>query len=328
MDAPAERENRALKKILIALTVLLTLLCGCDRQSDNPEQSPRMRIQFDWLPEPEFGGFYAARMGNEFEKRGLKVELHAGAAGTPVIQMVASGQAELGVSGADDLLIALDHGIDLVPVYASFKESPLGLMLHADRQYAEPSQLFREGTLAMIPGSTPLRFLERKFPFAGVKLVPVGSSLASFLSDPLFAQLCFITSEPVEAEAAGAKVKVLLFKELGYNPYTGVLFTRRQFFEQHREEIARLVEALKGGWISYQSNPEPAIAEMHRLNPTMTIETFRKSTQIQEAYLWGGSREGAGLMTDVRWKELATTLKDLGLIREIPTVNLGSAQGQ
>lgn len=304
----------------IAIMILLAILAGCDKPGHSTGETSEtlMRVQFDWAPEPEFGGFYAAELKDEFKKRQLRVELHPGTAGTPVVQMVASGQIELGVSGADDLLIALDHGMDLVPVYASFQDSPLGLMLHLEREFSDPSELVQKGTLAMIPGSTPLRYLERKYPFQGVRLVPTGNNLSSFMSDPLFIQQCFITSEPVEAEAKGAKVRVLLFKDLGYNPYTGVVFTRRQFLKEHPDEIARFTEALKSGWHLYQSDPEPAILAMHQKNPTLSLSTFRKATQIQEAYLFGSSKDQAGEMTENRWMDLAITLKELGLIQNLP----------
>lgn len=311
-------------KHLLSFVLILALMplfsgCGSNSQGTGAETS-RIRIQFDWLPEPEFGGFYAAKQLGLFEKRQLDVELRPGTAGSPVLQMVASGQVEFGVSGGDDLLIARDHGLDVVPVFAAFQDCPLGLMLHAERPLAAVTDLFKAGTLAMIPGSTPLRFLERKYGFHGVRLVPTGNSLATFLHDPLFTQQCFITSEPVEAESQGSKVRVILFKELGYNPYTGVVFTRRDYLKAHPQQVQALVEALRAGWQAYQSNPEAAIQEMRRLNPTMSLETFRRATAIQEAFLWpeGLERSDGGTMVESRWQQLGQTLLELNLIQSRP----------
>lgn len=314
-------ETLCLNTVLSLITLLgfLFSLSACQPESTaSGTAAERIRIQFDWLPEPEFGGFYAARQLGLFEKRQLDVDLRPGTAGTPVLQMVASGQVEFGVSGADDLLIARDHGIDVVPIYAAFKDCPLGLMLHAERAYNDVSDLFRTGTLAMIPGSTPLRFLERKYPFSGVRLVPTGNNVATFMHDPLFVQQCFITSEPVVAEAQGTKVRVILFKDLGYNPYAGVVFTRRDYYNSHPAQIKALTEALRSGWQAYQAHPEPAMAEMHQLNPTMSMDTFQKATSIQEAYLWSNAedRNQAGTMIESRWQALGKTLLELGLIQK------------
>ncbi|MEY4684875.1 MAG: hypothetical protein RLZ25_1334 [Pseudomonadota bacterium] len=293
------------------LTLILTT--GCD--SNKEHESGQLRIQFDWVPEPEFGGYYAAELMGLFSARNLAVDLRPGAAGTPVIQMVASGQAELGVAGADDLLIAKSHGIDVVPVFAAFHDCPLGLMIHAERKINGVEDLFKNGTLAMTPGSAPTRFLEKRYGYHGVKLVPYGNNLATFMSDPLFGQQCFITSEPVAAERGGVKVRVILFKDLGYNPYAGVLFTRRAFLEKHPDEIRTLVAAVKEGWLAYQSDPEPAIARMMSLNSTMSLETFRTATQIQQDYLWpqAGGHETFGTMEASRWDSLSKTLNELGM---------------
>lgn len=313
--------------LFILWIALMPLHGGCGSNSQGTgSQTSRIRVQFDWLPEPEFGGFYAAKQLGLFEKRQLDVELRPGAAGSPVLQMVASGQVEFGVSGGDDLLIARDHGLDVVPVFAAFQDCPLGLMLHAERPLSAVTDLFKSGTLAMIPGSTPLRFLERKFGFHGVRLVPTGNNLATFFQDPLFTQQCFITSEPVEAESQGSKVRVILFKDLGYNPYTGVVFTRRDYLNAHPQQVKALVEALRAGWQAYQSNPEPAIQEMHRLNPTMSLETFRRATEIQESFLWpeGFEKTATGTMVESRWQELGQTLLQLNLIQSPPAKLLES----
>jgi NitT/TauT family transport system substrate-binding protein len=303
-----------------ALAFVLCLLALIPFSGCNKEESPAnpsIRIQFDWVPEPEFGGYYEAERQGLFTAKGLTVDLRPGAAGTPVIQMVASGQAEFGIAGADDLLIAKSHGVDLVPVFAAFHDCPLGLMIHAERQLGGFEDLFYSGTLAMTPGSAPTRYLEKRFGYHGVKLVPYGNNLATFMADPLFGQQCFITSEPVAAERAGAKVRVILFKELGYNPYAGVLFTRRDFLKQHPDQVKALVEAVREGWLKYQKDPEAAISRMHALNGTMTLETFHTATRIQEAYLWPESEgpEHFGEMDKERWEALARTLKDLGIIQ-------------
>ncbi len=302
--------NRLL--LLIGIFALL-LTAGCSESKDSA--TDRMRIQFDWIPEPEFGGYYEAELQGLFSGRQLPVELHPGAAGTPVIQMVASGQAEFGVTGADDLLIAKSHGVDVVPLFAAFHDCPLGLMIHAERHIAGVEDLFQSGTLAMTPGSAPTRYLEKRYGYHGVKLVPYGNNLATFISDPLFGQQCFITSEPVEAERGGAKVRVILFKDLGYNPYAGVLFTRQAYLETHRDQVKSLVAALKQGWLAYQANPEPAIARMQRLNATMSLETFQTATRIQQDYLWPKDEGPAkfGSMEASRWDTLSTTLQELGM---------------
>ena len=53
-----------------------------------------VKVALDWVAEPEFGGFYAARERGFFKQHGLDVTLQGGGSGVPVMQMVAAGQAD------------------------------------------------------------------------------------------------------------------------------------------------------------------------------------------------------------------------------------------
>src|SRR4051812_47571102 len=83
-----------------------------------------IKLALDWVPEPEFGGFYAARAGGAFAKENLDLTIQGGGAGVPVVQMVATGQSEFGIAGADEILKARAKGADVVPIYATFQRSP------------------------------------------------------------------------------------------------------------------------------------------------------------------------------------------------------------
>ena len=57
-----------------------------------------MQFALNWKAEPEFGGFYAAKLSGYFEKRGLNVDITEGGAGTPVVQMVANSKVPFGIA--------------------------------------------------------------------------------------------------------------------------------------------------------------------------------------------------------------------------------------
>src|SRR6185295_18922209 len=100
----------------------------------------------------EFGGFYAARASGAFAKENLDLTIQGGGAGVPVVQMVATGQSEFGIAGADEILKARAKGADVVPIYATFQHSPQGLMAHASRGAKTIADLLGSGTLAIEPG--------------------------------------------------------------------------------------------------------------------------------------------------------------------------------
>ena len=64
----------------------------------------RVRLALNWFPEAEHGGFYAALVHGYYQKQGLQVEILGGGPDAPVIQRVATGAVEFGVTNADDVL--------------------------------------------------------------------------------------------------------------------------------------------------------------------------------------------------------------------------------
>src|SRR5688572_32019820 len=97
---------------------LFALVAGCSRKADPGAQASgttAIKLALNWVPEPEFGGFYAARDGGAYKKAGFDVEIRGGGAGVPVVQMVASGQVDFGIAGADEVITARARGADVIP---------------------------------------------------------------------------------------------------------------------------------------------------------------------------------------------------------------------
>ncbi len=123
----------------LALTLALSMLSGlgCAKKAEpheSPEGGPTLTkatMALDWVPEPEFGGFYAAREDGAYTRHGITAEIQGGGAGVPVLQMVATGRADFGTVGADELITARARGADVVALFAVFQTSPQGIMVHA-----------------------------------------------------------------------------------------------------------------------------------------------------------------------------------------------------
>lgn len=296
----------------------LLLLAGCFGEDAPTWALPKTALQLNWVPEPEFGGYYAARELGAFVAEGLDVEIRPGGAQSPVEQMVAAGQVAFGISSGDNLLMARDRGADLVAIFAAYQSFPEGIMVHASRGLNAMTEVFQGGTLGVIPGTPFLKLLERQYGLDKVKVVPHDNNIAPFLHDPKMAQQCFISSEPIVARHAGVEPKVFMLKDIGFNPYTGLIITRRQTLEAHPDQVRALVRAVRRGWQAYLADPGPANRVMHALNPTMAAETFAEAAIIQKPLIQGQLDDGSlGTMTLERWRTLAEQLHGLGLIERV-----------
>src|SRR4051812_20829616 len=188
--------HSALGMLSLFAVLLSACFSGCAKKSvEKPGEQTAVLLALDWVPEPEFGGFYAARASGAFRKNGLNVEIRGGGAGVPVVQMVATGKAQFGIAGAAEVITARARGADLVPVFATFQTSPQGIMVHASRGYKTMGDALKTGTLAIEPGHPYAAFLKKKYGGFGATVVPYDGGVARFMVDPTFAQQCYVTAE-------------------------------------------------------------------------------------------------------------------------------------
>jgi NitT/TauT family transport system substrate-binding protein len=297
----------------VALLCMLLSVFGCKRAAKTDAQ--KTRIQLNWVPEPEFGGIYAARETGAYQRAGLDVEIMAGAAGTPVLQIVASGQADFGVVGADDVVLARARGVDIVAVFASFQHSPLGVMVHKNRALERLEDL-KSGTLAIEPGLPFGQWIKKKYGFAGVTIVPYDGGVAKFLTDPLYAQQCYVTAEPIAVRRKGTEPKVFPARETGFDPYANVIVVKGSTLKSRLPLVRSFVAATAEGWKAYLAAPRATNEAMAKLNTGMDLATFDEAAKAQEPLVRGDGELGA--MTEARFKELGDQLVELKTIDKAP----------
>ena len=296
------------RRAFLASLPALGFLAACGSKA-------KLRLALNWKPDPQFGGFYAA----PFEQQKIDIEILPGGAGTPTVQMIGAGTAEFGVVSADELVIARSRGNDVVALFAVFQDTPQGIMVHEERKLAAIEEVFEEGTVALQKGLPYARLLEKQFGFSRVKIVPSpGGDISAFLSDPLFAQQCFIMSEPLQARRAGAKVTVFPVADVGYNPYTTVLATSGEFLAANPGVAEGVVSAVREGWRAYLADPKPTNEKMNKLNPSMDPATFAEVAEAQESFIENDetAANGLGSMTRERWEKLIGQLHGLGDIEK------------
>ncbi|MDI1478387.1 ABC transporter substrate-binding protein [Polyangium sp. y55x31] len=301
---------------------LLATAAGCKGSADGGGAAAgKVKLTLNWVAEPEFGGFYAAREGGAFKRAGLDVEIMTGGAGVPVMQMVANGQSDFGVAGADEVIIARARGADVIPVFATYQTFPQGIMAHASRGAKTMADVFQSGTLAIEPGTAYAAYLKKTYGFDKVKVVPYDGGVARFVVDKEYAQQCFITSEPIAAKKKGAEPKVFLVADEGFDPYAAVVITRRALWKENPDKVRAFVRASREGWRAYLDDPAPANAVMQKLNTTMDAETFAAAAAAQKPLVENAQTKKLGMMTRERWDTLGKQLLELGIIDKVPPLD-------
>ncbi len=279
-------------------------------------QTTSVQLALNWLPEPQFGGFYNALVSGEFEKNKLNVEILKGGSGTPTIQMLAKGVVDFAIVSAEEILLSNDKNRrnQIIALFATFQVNPQILMSHKERNFRNISDLLQsDGYLAWQSGLSYSLFLRKKYPQIKVKMVPYLGGLTQFQKDKNLSQQGFITSEPLAAEKLGIKINTFLVSEEGFNPYTTVLAVKKDYYLKNKDLAERMVRSIRKGWDDYLNDPSLANNKMNELNPSMDKETFNKSAKSQENLI--RSEGNLGSMNSERWKKLISQMKELNLIK-------------
>ncbi len=292
-------------------------LAACrDRQSPSANGLTPIRLQLDWYPQPEQGGFFAAQLAGYYRAEGLDVSLLPIPQYGSVAQVVSTGKAEFGLGSSDQVLEWNSNGLPLVAVFATMQHDPQAIMVHKNSPIRDFNDLSGH-SIAAQTGATWLKYVINRYHLHDVRQLPTTLSIANFLADPGYVQQIFITSEPFFAEQAGAQVRNLLISSSGYDPYR-VTLTRRDFAAQHPDVVARFVRASIRGWNEYLRDPGPTNAQLLQLNPALNPaqEAYTAKALREGGFVTGGDTTGTqtGRMDAARWNAMYEQLKSLGIL--------------
>lgn len=290
---------------------------GCEPSGRAPAKAPqdsgpqleRVTLALNWFPEVEHGGYYAALVHGYYRDAGLDVEILPGGPSAPVVAQVATGQVAFGVANADNLLFGRAEDAPVVALFAPLQTSPRCLMVHEGSGIRKFEDL-KNITLAMSDGAAFAQYLRKRIPLEHVRIVPYSGSVAPFLLDQRYAQQGYVFSEPYIARKQGGHPRVLMLSDLGFNPYTSLLFTSESLLASKESLVRRMVEACERGWQHYLRSPAETNRYIAGLNPEMDLDILlfgaRAIRPLAESE--HTARQGLGTMSLDRWTTLEKQL--------------------
>lgn len=276
----------------------------------------KVRLQTDWFPQAEHGGFYQALAKGYFKEEGLDVELLPGGPGAHIKPKIVGGDAEFGMNPATDILVAADRGLPLVIVGAYLQHDHQALLLHADNPVRRFEDLDGK-TIIASPSLVWIQYLQKKY---GIKinLQPVPYGLAQFMADARSIRQCIITNEPFLAKQQGVAIRTMPLRDAGYDAYH-VLFCRKEFVEKNPALVRAMVRASLRGWKDYiEGDPSPAHQLIRERNQNMSAEflDYSRSQMIHHQLVSGDSKSGEkiGQFKTARVQELIVLLQGIGMV--------------
>jgi NitT/TauT family transport system substrate-binding protein len=304
-------------RVLLSIALCLSLV-SCARQDKGSNGLTRVRLQTDWFPQAEHGGFYQALAKGFYREAGLEVDLLPGGPGAHIKPKIAGGDAEFGMNPSIDIIVAAGRGLPLVMVGAYFQHDPQALLLHDDNPIRSFEQLDGKTVIAS-PGLAWIQYLQKKYSIK-LNLQPVPYGLAQFMADRSAIRQCVITNEPYLARQQGASIRTMRLADAGYDGYH-IIFCKRDFAREHPDVVRAFVEASLKGWKDYvEGDPEPAHRMILERNRNMTPEflQYSRSEMIRNQLVSGDPSKGEyiGLFRPDRVSEIIKMLHEVGMLEQ------------
>ncbi len=258
-----------------------------------------------WYGQAEHGGFYQALATGLYKKHGLDVTIRMGGPQVQGMQLMMAGQADMHMGYDFQVLKSLEQGLTPVTVATSFQHDLQGLMTHAD--VPNLAALKGKTILVATAGRTSWwPWLKNKYGYTEEQVRPYTFNLQPFFADKNIAQQGYLSSEPFQAEKAGAKAKFFLFAHDGFPPYGSTIVATQKMVKERPAVVARFVRASLEGWKSYAANPAPGNELIKKDNPNMKDDqlSYALGKLMEHKLITGGdaAKMGIGVMTDARWK--------------------------
>lgn len=283
-----------------------TILGGLLAASVMAQSPEKLVFITNWYAQAEHGGFYQALAEGTYRKAGLDAEIRMGGPQVNVMQLLLAGRADA-VMGYDlQTIKAIEQGLPVVTIGATFQKDPAALIAHPD---VKSLQDLKSRTLLIGQASetTFWPWLKSKYGYTDAQKRPYSFSVQQFLVDKNVAQQGYATSEPYSIEKGGVKPVVFLLADAGYPPYAQTIVTTRSVLEKRRDALQRFLRATAEGWKSYLANPGPGNALVKKANPEMeeALLAYGVAKMREFQLVTGGDASSTGIlgMTDARWKQ-------------------------
>ena len=286
--------------------------------ADGVHAADKIVFVTNWYAQAEHGGFYQAVAEGIYQRHGLEVTIKMGGPQVNVYQLLLAGQADFAMGYDIATLNAVEQGLPLVTVAATFQADPAAMIAHPDVKDLADLKT-RTLLIGQASETTFWPWLKAKYGFTDAQKRPYSFSVQQFLVDRNVAQQGYATSEPYSIQKGGVSPRIFLLAANGYPPYAETIVTLARTVKDKPDLIRRFVEASALGWKSYLANPAPGNALIKRDNPQIEDDLLAFSVARMKDFglVAGGEavKQGILTMTDARWKQTFDFMAEAGLIR-------------
>jgi ABC-type nitrate/sulfonate/bicarbonate transport system substrate-binding protein len=275
------------------LAVLVAASVGCQGAQPAAMEPPEpVVVMLDWFPNTNHTGLYVALEQGWYDDEGLAVEIVEPAEGSTLVQVVAAGQADFGISYQEEVSYARAEEIPIVSVAAIIQHNTSGFASPVDRGIHRPKDF--EGKRYGSWGSPIERaVLDVLMACDGgdvneVEFIDIG--WADYFTvverDVDFAWI-FFGWTGIEAELRGMPLDIVMlsdWSECVPDYYTPVIITSEENIAEKPELVRSFLAATSRGYEFAIAKPADAAEMLLKQAPESNADLVRRSQEWLSPY--------------------------------------------
>lgn len=321
------------KLIILSLCFALVFsLVGCIGK-DSESQENKITIVLDWTPNTNHTGIFVAKTNGYFEEAGLNVEIvqpPEGGAET----MVASGQAQFGVSFQDSLAPAFvgDTVMPITAVAAIIQHNTSGIISRYGESMDTPKGLEgkKYATWDLDVEKATIRDVMEAVggDFSLVELIPstITDEVSALQSGSVDAIWIFYAWAGVACEVANLKTDYFEFADIDpvFDYYTPVIIGNNDWLKENPETAKAFIKALSKGYTFAVENPKEAADILMEEVPELKSNSdlvYKSQEYLASEYISDASRWGE--FDAERWASFFSWLNENNLLENKIDPNYG-----
>lgn len=311
-----------MKKLIIVLSIVIIGLIGCSSGEEvNQADLEKVTFVLDWTPNTNHTGLYVAQSKGYFEDAGLDVEIiMPGESGAE--QMIASGQAQFGISHQEGLTEARIQDIPIVSIAAVIQHNTSGFAAPVEKGIASPKD-FAGKTYGGWGAPVEKAVIDALMKQEGesvdhVDIIHIGNTdfFTAIERDIDFAWI-FYAWTGIEAELRGEELDMLYIKDYSekLDYYTPVIATNETMIAEHPEIVEKFLAATSQGYQFAIDHPNEAADIFIEAVPDLDAELVKASQAwLSPRYQDDASRWGE--QSEEVWKNYADFMYENDLLEE------------